>query len=127
MDAMSRSTNEQALTPASIVIASGRQPQLEAIVAPVRPALASTRLDAVETVCLTKAGAGSDRTTIDAIGKVLRTAEAGGGFKFLVIDFTHREADPAAPNEAIQSLVLDVANLILKSAVVTIAVARGPM
>lgn len=127
MDAMPTSTTEQTLAAAPMVIGAGRRPPMDNVDAPARPTLSMVRLEALETVTLVKSTPGFDRGTVEAIAKVLQLAETPGGFKFLVIDFAHREVGADAPNEAIQSLVMDVANLILKSSVVTVAVARGPL
>lgn len=91
--------------------------------------LARTRLDDVQALIITKPTAGFDSTAVESLRQVVRDAAAGlyGELKFLAIDFANTHASDAPPADGFHALVAEVANLILKAPIVSVACARGPL
>jgi enoyl-CoA hydratase/carnithine racemase len=90
-----------------------------------KPAVFVRHIEHLETIWITKSGPGFGRRAVEGAAKALRAAENAGGMKFLVFDFASGQPDAEMPTDAVKALVIDVANLILRSSVVTVAIARG--
>lgn len=89
--------------------------------------LVQVRLDDHETLLITKTKAGFDEATVEALRQVVRDAAAGrlGALKFLAFEFAH-DGDVEGPRaDGLPALVNDVANLILRAPVVSVACARA--
>ena len=94
-----------------------------------RPALLGGRvhrLEDVETLILTKSVAGLQPGWVEPTREVVRDAAAGrmGRIKFLAFDFAHVGEGEAMAGEGSRGLVGEVANLILKAPIVSIAYVR---
>lgn len=91
--------------------------------------LARTRLDDVQALIVTKTTAGFDRAAVDSLRQIVRDAAAGhfGQLKFLAIEFAHVSDSDTPPAEGFHALVAEMANLILRAPIVSVACARGPL
>lgn len=85
------------------------------------------RLIGLDTVVITKTRAGFDRAAVDACQAVVRECTRIGRVKFLVFDFAQVDEAGDSASESFGDLVSQVANLIMLTPVVSIALARGPM
>jgi enoyl-CoA hydratase/carnithine racemase len=84
------------------------------------------RLEDVETLILSKSIAGLRPGWIEPTRQIVRDAAAErlGRLKFLAIDFAHGEEGDASRSNETQALVAEVANLIMRAPVVSIAYVR---
>jgi enoyl-CoA hydratase/carnithine racemase len=91
--------------------------------------LIERRLDAHQAVVATKLVAGFDADSIEALGRILEDAASGrrGALKFLVLDFAHHMDRDSEGGEGFNRLVGEVANLILRAPIVTVASVRANM
>ncbi len=111
---------------------AGHYPTFADTLEPVFPTaegLVVRRMDDLQTLLVTKTLAGMDSARIEAIRKIVRDAAAGrlGALKFLVLDFAHDGEADAAGAEGFHALVNELANLILKAPIVSVACARAHM
>jgi enoyl-CoA hydratase/carnithine racemase len=106
-------------------------PVFQTIPAPLRPAdrLIERQLPGLETLVITKTVAGFDAACVDSLRRTVRDAAAGrlGPLKFLVLDFAHHDDGESIGGAGFGALVNEVANLILRAAVVSIASVRADM
>lgn len=85
------------------------------------------RLDDLDTLLVSKLGAGFDQDCVDGLRKLLRKISDGGlpGLKYLVFDFAHRDEGPATAADGFDDLASANAQLILDAPVISIAWARS--
>jgi len=86
-------------------------------------------MEDLETLVVTKRVAGFDRGCVDGLRDIIAQAAAGtlGPLKFITFEFAHDGTGSSAGADGFQTLVSEVANLILRAPVVSVACARGYM
>jgi len=87
------------------------------------------RIPALQTLVITKLVAGFDDDCVDSLRRIVEDAAAGrrGPLKFLVLDFAHHMDRDSEGGADFNRLVNDVAQLILRSSVVSVACVRAHM
>ena len=87
------------------------------------------RIEALDTLVVTKTVAGFDPALIAAVRELLLNARAGrlGRLKFLAFDFAHEGEAAAGGGDDFETMIAETANLILSAPIVTVACARGVM
>lgn len=93
------------------------------------PGLRLSRLADCEALVVTKTVPGFTPAAVEACKALVEDAAAGrlGPMKFLVFDFAHPAGGSAASDEAFAGLASDVANLVLRAPIVSVACARAYM
>jgi hypothetical protein len=97
--------------------------------APLVDGLIERRLDGLDTLVVTKTTPGFDACCVESLRRIVRDAASGrpGGLKFLVLDFAHGGDRDSLGGEGFQYLVAEMANLILRAPVVSVACVRANM
>ena len=87
------------------------------------------RLDELQTLVITKTRAGFDRTSVDRLRQIIDQAGAGllGPLKFITFEFAHEETPPLPAPDGFHELIDELADLILRAPIVSVACARGHM
>ena len=85
------------------------------------------RLIGLDTVVISKTRPGFSRAAVEACAAVVRECARSSQVKFLVFDFAQTNEAGDGAGDGFGDLVSQVANLILLTPVVSIAIARGPM
>jgi enoyl-CoA hydratase/carnithine racemase len=87
------------------------------------------RLEALDTLVVTKSVAGFDDARIAALRDIVRDARLGrlGRLKFIVFDFAHEGESETPAGAGFDGLVAEVANLILEAPIVSVAYARATL
>jgi enoyl-CoA hydratase/carnithine racemase len=119
----------------SVEYGSDLPPRFPSLVQPViglvaeMDGLRARRIDELDAIVVTKTLPGFDAGCTAAIREILLNARAGrlGRVKFLAFDFAHEGAASADVDEAVETMIVDVGNLILSVPIVTVACARGEM
>jgi hypothetical protein len=85
------------------------------------------RIEALQTLVITKLVAGFDDECVDSLRLIIEDAAAGrrGPLKFLVLDFAHHMERDSEGGTDFNRLVNDVAQLILRSPIVSVACVRA--
>jgi enoyl-CoA hydratase/carnithine racemase len=85
------------------------------------------RLIGLDTIVVSKSEPGFDAAAVEVCLSAVRECARGGRVKFLMFDFAQTEEADAEAADGFGELVSQVANLILRTSIVSIAVTRGPM
>lgn len=119
----------------SVEYGSDLSPRYPSLVDPViglvadMDGLRAHRIDELDAIVVTKTLPGFDAARTAAIREILLNARAGrlGRVKFLAFDFVHEGAASPDADEAVETMIAEVGNLILAAPIITVACARARM